>query len=41
MSLSDGVYILAVGLTLGFLSSFILSLMGYVIYQLFQIIDKS
>lgn len=41
MSLSDGVYILAVGLALGFLSSFILSLTGYVIYQLFQIIDKS
>ncbi len=41
MNISDGVYILTVGLALGFLLSFILSLTGYAIYQLFQIIDKS
>jgi len=41
MSLSDGVYILSVGLALGFVISGCFSLLGYVVYFLLKIIDNS
>lgn len=41
MTLSDGVYILSVGLALGFVISGCFSLLGYVVYFLLKIIDNS
>lgn len=41
MNISDGVYILTVGLALGFVISAYFSILGYVIYFLLKLIDNS
>ncbi len=40
MNLSGGVEILTLGIASGFLVSFLLSIFGYVIYEIFKIMRK-